>query len=198
MSERYTIESGIPLDDEQYLVSAAQNGDQRAFEKLYNKYNPKICRHIKSFVRYDAITSELVQDTFEAAWKSLPGLRTSSCFSSWLFRIATNLANNYLKRRKKILFISLEDWGEQEREAVIAGPENRAANEELLQQALACVNPTYRSCFILYHIEEFSQKEIANIVRIKEAHVSVYVSRGAEQFRKAYARLSQSPKEGQS
>jgi len=198
MSESRIIGSPTPFDDEHSLVSAAQKGDQRAFEELYSRYNQKMCRHIKSFVRDDAITSELVQDTFEAAWRSLSSLRDPSCFSSWLFRIATNFANSYLRRRKKFLFVSLEDWHEQGGESTTVDPESRVVSEELIRQALASVNPTYRTCFILYYIEEFPQKMIASIVQIREARVSVYVSRGAEQFRKAYARLSQLSKEEQS
>jgi len=47
MSDSRIIGSAIPFDDEYSLVSAAQDGNQKAFEELYSKYNQKICRHME-------------------------------------------------------------------------------------------------------------------------------------------------------
>ena len=72
----------------------------------------------------------------------------------------------------------------------IAGPEEQVAESEHIRQALAKVSLQYRSCLLLQLVADFSQRQIAASLNISEKSVSVYVSRGCEQFRKAYQQLS--------
>jgi RNA polymerase sigma-70 factor (ECF subfamily) len=74
-------------------------------------------------------------------------------------------------------------------ELIAEGPETQVEESELLKLALARVSPTYRPCLILYVIEELSQREIAHLLKIKEASVSKYVSRGKEELRQIYHQL---------
>jgi RNA polymerase sigma-70 factor (ECF subfamily) len=71
----------------------------------------------------------------------------------------------------------------------VAGPEEGIGEAELLKLALAQVPRTYRECLILYEIEELPQRQIAELVNIKEASVSKYVSRGKEKLRQVYYQL---------
>ena len=75
----------------------------------------------------------------------------------------------------------------------MAGPEEEVEETELLKIALARVSPTYRPCLILYVIEEFSQRQIAEMLQIKESSVGKYVSRGKEELRQIYRRLANEP-----
>jgi RNA polymerase sigma-70 factor, ECF subfamily len=173
--------------EEHRLVLLAQGGDQLAFESLYERYNAPLCRYLIRMVGNDGVGCELTQETFLRAWEGLPGLRAPDRFVSWLYRIATNCAYTYQDRAKHLPSVSWEISGGDL--LSVAGPEERVEETELLRLALASVSPTYRPCLILYVIEELPQRQIANLLKIKESSVSKYVSRGKEELRQIYHRL---------
>jgi len=185
-------ESGSP-PDEHSLVLRAQGGDQLAFEELYERYNDRICRYLTRLVGNDGVGCELTQEVFLKAWEALLSLRDASRFTSWLYRIATNRAYNYQQHAKLLHTIPWEEYGMRAETASIAGPEEKVEETELLKMALARVSPTYRPCLILYVIEGFSQRQVAELLQIKEASVGTYVSRGKEELRQIYKRLTNEP-----
>ncbi|HLI06432.1 MAG TPA: RNA polymerase sigma factor [Ktedonobacteraceae bacterium] len=175
--------------DECQLVRRAHDGDQQAFELLYERYNTRICRYLSRMVGNDGVGCELTQETFLKAWESLPSLREPARFAGWLYRIATNCAYNYQQRAKHLHLVPWDAYRERDEELSVAGPEEQVEETELLQQALARVSPTYRPCLILYVIEELPQRKIADLLKIKETSVGKYVSRGKEELRQIYHRL---------
>jgi RNA polymerase sigma-70 factor (ECF subfamily) len=178
------------LPDERKLVIRAQEGDQSAFEVLYERYNDRVCRYLSRMVGNDGIGCELTQEVFLKAWEAIPGLRDPSRFASWLYRIATNLIYNYQQHTKLLHVIPWEEYAMREETQSIAGPEERIEEAELLKLALARVSPTYRPCLILYVVEELSQRQIAELLQMKESSIGRYVSRGKEEFRQIYRRLA--------
>jgi RNA polymerase sigma-70 factor (ECF subfamily) len=74
---------------------------------------------------------------------------------------------------------------------ITEGPEGAVEHAEQVKLALAQVSPRYRACLLLQLVAGFSQREIAQSLNMSEKSVSVYVSRGSEQFRQAYERLEQ-------
>lgn len=176
--------------EECHLVVRAQGGNQAAFEALYERYNNQICRYLIRMVGNDGVGCELTQETFLRAWEGLPGLREPARFASWLYRIATNCAYTYQQRAKHLHLVSWDVYeGGGGDELSIAGPEQQVEESELLKLALARVSPTYRPCLILYVVEDLPQRQIADLLKIKESSVSKYVSRGKEELRQIYHRL---------
>ena len=180
----------VGTPDEGNLVLRAQKGDQLAFEVLYERYNDRICRYLSRMVGDDGIGCELTQEVFLKAWEALLGLRDPSRFASWLYRIATNRAYNYQQHAKLLHMIPWEEYAMREETHSIAGPEEQVEEAELLKLALARVSPTYRPCLILYVVEEYSQRQIAELLQIKESSIGRYVSRGKEELRQIYRRLT--------
>jgi RNA polymerase sigma-70 factor (ECF subfamily) len=167
----------------------AQQGDQMAFEALYERYNTPICRYLSRMVGNDGVGCELTQETFLKAWRALAGLRAPERFASWLYRIATNCAFTYQQRARQLHTVSWDFPGPHSEELSTPGPEEQVEETELLKIALARVSATYRPCLILYVIEELPQQQIAYLLKMKEASVSKYVSRGKEELRQIYHRL---------
>jgi DNA-directed RNA polymerase specialized sigma24 family protein len=66
-----------------------------------------------------------------------------------------------------------------------------------MKLVLARVSPTYRPCFILYVIEKLPQRQIADVLGIKPTNVAKYVSRGKEEFRQIYYRMTAETREGE-
>ncbi|QBD81244.1 RNA polymerase sigma factor [Ktedonosporobacter rubrisoli] len=177
--------------DERILVIRAQRGNQRAFEILYERYNDRICRYLIRMIGNDGVGCELAQEAFIKAWKSILSLRDPARFGSWLYRIATNCAYNYHEHEKKRLRnVSWEEYEKEGKGPVAEGPERQVEESELMKQVLAQVSPTYRPCLILYVVERLPQRQIADLLGIKESSVSQYVSRGKEEFRRIYYRMS--------
>jgi len=180
----------VGTPDEGNLVLRAQKGDQLAFEVLYERYNDRICRYLSRMVGDDGIGCELTQEVFLKAWEALLVLRDPSRFASWLYRIATNQVYNYQQHAKLLHLIPWEEYAMREETHSIAGPEEQVEEAELLKLALARVSPTYRPCLILYVVEEYSQRQIAELLQIKESSIGRYVSRGKEELRQIYRRLT--------
>jgi RNA polymerase sigma-70 factor (ECF subfamily) len=176
--------------DERDLVLRAQRGDQLAFEKLYERYNDRISRYLIRMIGDDGIGCELTQETFLKAWENLLSLRDPARFANWLYRIATNMAYNYQNHARLIRTIPWEEYTERSESLSISGPERLIEETELMKLVLARVSPTYRPCFILYVIEKLPQRQIADLLGIKLTSVGKYVSRGKEEFRQIYYRLT--------
>jgi RNA polymerase sigma-70 factor (ECF subfamily) len=175
--------------DECSLVERAQQGDQAAFEVLYERYNDRISRYLIRMVGNDGVGCELTQETFLKAWEGLPGLRVPAKFVSWLYRIATNHVYTYQQRAKHLHLVPWDAYRGEAKLLSIAGPEQQVEETELLKIALARVSPTYRPCLILYVVEELPQRQIAELLNIKDTSVGKYVSRGKEELRQIYLRL---------
>ncbi len=176
--------------DECNLVLRAQSGDQLAFEVLYERYNDRICHYLSRMIGNDGVGCELTQEVFLKAWEALMSLRDPSRFASWLYRIATNRAYNYQQHAKLLHLIPWEEYAMGRETNSIAGPEEKFEETELLKLALARVSPTYRPCLVLYVVEEYSQRQIAEVLHIKESNIGKYVSRGKEELRQIYRRLA--------
>jgi RNA polymerase sigma-70 factor (ECF subfamily) len=176
--------------DEPALVQRAQRGDQAAFDTLFERYVHPISRYLKHMVGNDGVSCELTQETFFRAWRGLQSLRDPQRFAGWLYRIARNVAHSYLQQASKLQLVSWEDSGGDLAEQSAAWLEQHLEERELTAMALARVSPVYRSCLILYVIEELPQRRIADLLGMKESSVSKYVSRGKEELRQIYERLA--------
>lgn len=173
------------------IVEQARAGDKTAFDTLFQHYNARICTYLAHMVGDEEEGRDLAQETFLKAWQCLANLHNEACFDAWLYRIATNIAIDHLRRRKfRWSYLKTDENEGTPAYMSTAGPEERIAEMELIQQALAKVSLKYRTCLLLQLVANFSQREIATALKISEKSVSIYVSRGSEQFRLAYQRLS--------
>ena len=178
------------------LVVQAQGGDQRAFERLYATYRDPINRYLVRMVGHDGVGCELTQEVFLKAWRGLHELRTPARFAAWLYSIALNCARTYQRHYSHMQTVPLDVYIEAGGGPSVEGPEEGFEKAELLQLALAQVSPVYRSCLILYVIEELPQQQVAERLNIKGNCVSKYVSRGKEELRQIYHQLLRDQSEG--
>ena len=82
------------------VVGDAQAGSISAFNTLFEYYNARICTYLARMVGNDEEGRDLAQESFLKVWRALPGMDDESHFESWLYRIATNTAIDYLRRQK--------------------------------------------------------------------------------------------------
>ena len=88
-------------ENDQVLVTQAQAGDVKAFERLFSKYQLKLQRLLSRFIRDHAEVEDVAQEAFIKAFRALPSFRGESAFYTWLYRIGINTAKNYLVTKKR-------------------------------------------------------------------------------------------------
>jgi RNA polymerase sigma-70 factor (ECF subfamily) len=84
------------LDTDHELVKRVQAGDSRAFDLLVRKYQHKMTSVISRFVNDWAEAQDVAQEAFIRAYRAIGNFRGDSAFYTWLYKIATNTAKNYL------------------------------------------------------------------------------------------------------
>lgn len=81
---------------DQELVERVQAGDKKAFDLLVLKYHNRIVKLVSRFVHDPVEAQDVAQEAFIKAYRAIGGFRGESAFYTWLYRIATNAAKNYL------------------------------------------------------------------------------------------------------
>lgn len=161
-----------------YLVTQAKQGDAEAFAELARRCQEKIYYTILALTKNQQDASDLAQEAFMQAFKSLKSFKQRSSFYTWIYRIAVNLTLNFLKRRKR------EDAQEVLDESQSSGkgtedsslsPEGRSLKKELserMQSAIDSLPLTYRASFTLVVFQGMTHSQAARILGCSENTVS--------------------------
>ena len=83
-------------DIDSVLIDKAKNGNEGAFKILVNKYYPRVYASLFSFTKSAEDSEDLTQQTFLKVWQQLHSFRGESAFFTWVYRIAINLAKNFV------------------------------------------------------------------------------------------------------
>jgi RNA polymerase sigma-70 factor (ECF subfamily) len=165
---------------------ASDRGSARdaVFEQLFREYRQPILNYVYRLVGDAARAEELTQQAFIKAYRALPGLPDDANRRAWLYRIATNTAYDYLRRRRLVRWLPL-----QQGDAIVGpdkGPDDDVSQHDALTRALAALAPIYRSVLILYSVEGYSTVEISSMLGISQSAVKTRLCRAREAFRQAY------------
>lgn len=143
---------GGPIEDEAALVVAARAGDIAAFTTLVTRYQQQVGGYVYRLVGERETAADLTQETFLRAYRSLASTRDPATFRAWLFRIATNLARDHLRRRKRIRWLPLDPV----RPPVAKPPTHAVAEADLVRRVLARLAPDDRAVLLLCGLEGLS------------------------------------------
>lgn len=111
-------------------------------------------------------------------------MQQTAYYKNWLYKTATNLAIDYLRRHKLIGYVPLQD--NELPEPMVEEEADRIHDRLWLQEAVAQLSPKQQQCLVEMYYEGFKQKEIAVALGITELSVSAYVSKGITELRKKY------------
>jgi RNA polymerase sigma-70 factor (ECF subfamily) len=155
------------LDKE--FVRRCQKGDRHAFRQLYQNYQARVRATLYQLCGSEGL-DDLVQEVFLKVWKSLPKLREAGYFSTWLYRIAWNVALDRRKKLKQKQTISLGDRDFYDLEipnsVVNNGDLISIHYRDLVERGLKTLSMEHRAVLILHDLEDIPQKEIAEILDI--------------------------------
>ncbi len=148
-------------EDDFVLVRAASGGDQKAFEQLYRKHSKRLMSVIWRLCGgQQARAEDCLQEAFVKAWQSLPSFRYESAFSTWLHRLAVNIALMQLRSRKGTEDLEQDDSVlEFERSTDTASHQTRMQMD--LERAVSSLPPRARAVLVLFDIEGWTHEAIA-------------------------------------
>ena len=165
---------------EQQWIARARHGDADAFEQLVMAYEGPVYRLALRMCGSAEDAREVTQDAFLAAWRGLPAFRGDSRFSSWLYRLTTNAAIDFLRREKE----APERTDPQQPELLAEQREQ----QEALQRALDQLSPEHRQVLLLRVVQQLSYDEIAQALSLESGTVKSRISRARRQLREILLR----------
>jgi RNA polymerase sigma factor (sigma-70 family) len=167
------------------LVTAAIRGERAAFAALVERYHPMVCAVSYAATGDRALSEDVAQDAFIAAWSSLSDLRDASRLRPWLCGIARNLGHKALRaagRETPIEPAETDELGGDDASPLDAMLD--AETETLVWRALSQLPERNREAMVLYYREGETASEVAAALGITEDAVMQRLSRGRRQLRK--------------
>lgn len=176
-----------PVDSD--LILKARDGDMMAFEQLVYRYDKQVLSMAASYVNSSEDAKDIYQEVFLRVFRSLKKFELRSEFSTWLYRITTNVCLTHRSRRKRHTHTSIhEGEGDDEAHGVAGDSESdrRALGSEIsdrVQEALKTLSPQQRMVFTLRHYEEYKLREIAEMMNCSEGTVKKYLFTATRRMR---------------
>jgi RNA polymerase sigma-70 factor (ECF subfamily) len=184
------------------VARLAQRGREAAFRELVRRYVRPVFSLVFRMVRDSATAEDLAQDTFIKVLNHIDKYRPEFKFSSWLFKIANNVAIDHLRRRH-LDTISMDGSPNAATAADVEATSFDIADhsesaldvmeaKELgsaIERAIGALRPEYRSCIMLRHVEGRSYEEIAATLDLPLGTVKTYIHRARHQLREALDHL---------
>lgn len=204
LNSNLTPEQEAALED-QRLISSLQVGEESAYEQLIERFQGPVYNLAYRLLNDQADASDVAQEVFLKIFRNVGSFRGESSLRTWVYRIAVNESHN----RRRWLFRhrrgetgideAFEDSDCREKPLMDAGetPFDFTVNREaqlLLEEALAEINPVFRTALVLREIEDMSYEEIAEILEVSIGTVKSRIVRGREALRRNLAtRLDPAP-----
>jgi RNA polymerase sigma-70 factor (ECF subfamily) len=151
---------------------------------LYETYQRPILVYLRRLVHDHEVAEDLCQETFIKALRRWDTRDPAASVSAWLYRIATNTAYDFLRRRRRIRFTALGD--SEYVQFAADSPELNIGDQEPVQQALAQIPPMYRLPLLLHSCEGHSTQEIATRLGCSNSAVKTRLFRARARFREVY------------
>lgn len=191
--DTYDLPPGAPSDHD--LIRGAQRGEERAFAELVARHEERAMRVALGLVANREDARDLAQEAFLRVFRSVERFDFEHEFTTWLYRIVTNLAIDLLRKRRPHKSTSAEE--EEEADLDLAdpdGPSPSAALEQMetAERVRACIDrlaPHFRSVMILRELEGLPCTEIAKIVGTTHVTVRWRLHRGRKLFLEEWERM---------
>ncbi len=184
---------GAP-DEDARILRGLRAGIEDAYEELIARYQQPVYGIAYRLLGSSADASDVVQEVFLKVFRGVGSFREHSSLRTWMYRIAVNEAHNHHRwfyrhcRRE----VAMERAAEQSNSLESAADPGRSPfdhaveseNRTLIEQALANINPVFRTAVVLRDIENLSYEEIAEILQVSLGTVKSRILRGREALRR--------------
>jgi RNA polymerase sigma-70 factor, ECF subfamily len=187
-AEDRSAEPGVRTDHA--LLQATLEGDEHAFGELMGRYRNQITNYIYRMTGDFDGAVDLAQETFVRVFRAADRYQANFAFSTYIYRIATNLAISELRKRKRRRLVSLTSFFTRDDETEDAGfdpSDDRPLQDVVLvdferrqavSKAITTLPEKYRAPLVLRDVEGKSYDEIASILATNEGTIKSRISRG--------------------
>lgn len=159
------------------LIEAAKSGDEAAFAEIISRYKNPITNFLYRFLNDYEEAVDLAQETFVRVYFALDRYHTNYAFSTYIYRIASNLAISEIRKRKRRSLLSLTGLFQSDAEAdtEFQPPDTRplpdanlveSERSRVIAMAIVTLPPKYRVPIVLRDIEGCSYEEVAEIMEL--------------------------------
>ncbi len=179
--------------DDMVLIEEALSGKQASYEKLMKKYYQMIYNLVYRMISRKEDVEDLTQEAFIKAFNSLHNFDKQFAFSTWLFKIATNNAIDYLRKKKLSTFSIDKEIAADDSDYKFEIPDHENKPDrhivddqmkQILNEAIESLPPKYREVIVLRHKEEKEYEEIAKELKLPLGTVKAHIFRGRELLNK--------------
>ncbi len=182
-------DSMVDLD----LIQRARGGDMIAFEQLVFRYDKQVLTIAARYVQSAEDAKDIYQEVFLRVYRALPRFQLRSQFSTWLFRITTNVCLSHRSRRKRHVHTSLSQESDEEHGGSLAdaladsgGADLHAERKDIelhVSQAMESLSPKQRMVFTLKYFDDYKIREIAGMMGLAEGTVKRYLFSATKKVR---------------
>ncbi len=180
----YAPSDRLPVDAQ--LVALAKEDREQAFELLYNAYRGRIFTFLLRLTGSSEAADDVVQESFEKAYRALARLEGDQKLLPWLYRIANNTAIDHLRRRRRFAFLPWIAVRGTADEPVERDSSEAASLRSDITQAMRALPPDNAAALLLHAIEGYSYQEIAHIQGCTMAAVRSRIARARAAFKDRY------------
>ncbi|MGG1519944.1 RNA polymerase sigma factor SigW [Paenibacillus oryzisoli] len=175
------------------LAKLARNGDRNAFAELVELYKDKIFHLAYRMLNNKQEAEDAVQETFLRVYTNLHRYDENQKFSTWIFRIGTNLCIDKLRRRRNTYSLDAEMSDGEGADFYAMLPSDDDTPEEQLivsetqaqiHRAIASLPEKYKSVVVLRYLHDMSLQEISDVLDMPVTTIKTRVHRGREYLRK--------------
>jgi RNA polymerase sigma-70 factor (ECF subfamily) len=184
------------------VVALAQRGREVAFREIIRRYERPVFTLVYRMIHDREMAEDLAQETFIKVLNHIDRYQPEFKLSSWLFKIAHNVAIDYLRKRKLPTVsmsgspnaVTADEIGassfdvDSKQESALEEMESKELGSAI-EQAIGKLRPEYRSCILLRHVEGRSYEEIAATLDLPLGTVKTYIHRARHQLREALGHL---------
>ena len=168
--------------DNDFLLSAVQRGDQKAFDTLFRRYYPMLCAYGHRFVELED-AEEIVEDSLLWIWENRETLVIESSLNSYLFKMVYRRALNKLAHIDATQRADTRFY--EEMQEMLQDTDYYQIEElaKRIEDAVAALPESYRVAFVMHRFRDMSYKEIAETLGVSPKTIDYRIQQALKQLR---------------
>ena len=164
------------------LIEKARDGDEESFTKLVLYIKDDLYKIAKTRILNEADIADAVQETMIEAYKSIKNLKDSSKFKNWIIKILINKCNRIYRRKYK-KDVSIEEYDIEDTKT---NDIKKLESEINFYDIVKILDYKERIIIVLYYMEEYSVKEIKEILNMNENTINTHIYRARQKIKSKY------------